>query len=365
MADEIIRLDYSAEDIVDNIDEVREARGEYDSLDERLDEIEGGGFTPTTEQLAAMNSGITAERLATDENNISYNTNNGVKNYLPINSGATTGAQYVFDWIAKDIPAGRYIISFSTETASGAAAIEFGDSNAASYNQTGYRVITLPAQSAEVTVGANTHYVRIFANVALTMSNIMLRPASISDTTYQPYALSNTAITPALIECVDNGAKNSLPATSTTTSTNNGLTLVVNSDYSITITGTMTTVKNTDIYFFGSWTNTSPFANYTGKNMRMYCKSSASIVGQFKMYDRTANKGYAVAINNNEGVGISGDLTAAYFTIAATDDAINVTLYPMICEPSLYIVSQQYVPPAMSNAELTAAIQALQAQLNQ
>lgn len=31
----------------------------------------GGGFTPTTEQLAAMNSGITAEKLQTDENNIS------------------------------------------------------------------------------------------------------------------------------------------------------------------------------------------------------------------------------------------------------------------------------------------------------
>jgi hypothetical protein len=47
MADEIIRLDYSAEDIGDNIDEVRTARGEYDSLDERLDEIEGGGPSPS------------------------------------------------------------------------------------------------------------------------------------------------------------------------------------------------------------------------------------------------------------------------------------------------------------------------------
>lgn len=30
----------------------------------------GGGFTPTTEQLAAMNSGITEEKLQTDETNI-------------------------------------------------------------------------------------------------------------------------------------------------------------------------------------------------------------------------------------------------------------------------------------------------------
>ena len=31
----------------------------------------GSGFTPTEEQLAAMNSGITAEKLQTDENDIS------------------------------------------------------------------------------------------------------------------------------------------------------------------------------------------------------------------------------------------------------------------------------------------------------
>ena len=59
MADEIIRLDYSAEDIGDNIDEVREARGTFDTLDDRLDNIESGGFTPTQAQLDAMNSGIT------------------------------------------------------------------------------------------------------------------------------------------------------------------------------------------------------------------------------------------------------------------------------------------------------------------
>lgn len=74
MADEIIRLDYSAEDIGDNIDEVRTARGEYDSLDERLNEIEGGGFTPTQAQLDAMNSTATQakiDQIQTNKNNIS------------------------------------------------------------------------------------------------------------------------------------------------------------------------------------------------------------------------------------------------------------------------------------------------------
>ena len=67
----------------------------------------GGGFTPTTEQLAAMNSGITAEdvsQIGTNENNISllqgkvkahseggtdYDVINGIRVY--VSSTAPTG----------------------------------------------------------------------------------------------------------------------------------------------------------------------------------------------------------------------------------------------------------------------------------
>ncbi len=71
MADEQARMSkYPAEDIVDNIDEVRTARGEYDSLDDRLDDIESGSFTPTQAQLAAINSGITSSAVTQIETNI-------------------------------------------------------------------------------------------------------------------------------------------------------------------------------------------------------------------------------------------------------------------------------------------------------
>ena len=54
----------------------------------------GGGFTPTTEQLAAMNSGITAEKLQTDENDIStiYNGNITWTDGYFINAYGTTTA---------------------------------------------------------------------------------------------------------------------------------------------------------------------------------------------------------------------------------------------------------------------------------
>ena len=53
----------------------------------------GGGFTPTTAQLAAMNSGITAEKLTTDEaktvgmtaGGSNYITINGIRFYVDTN----------------------------------------------------------------------------------------------------------------------------------------------------------------------------------------------------------------------------------------------------------------------------------------
>ena len=72
----------------------------------------GGGFTPTTAQLAAMNSGITAEKLQEDENNISseqakttgmseggsnYITVGGIRVY--VSATAPTGARTGDLWI--------------------------------------------------------------------------------------------------------------------------------------------------------------------------------------------------------------------------------------------------------------------------
>lgn len=72
----------------------------------------GGGFVPTEEQLAAMNSGITAEKLQTDENNISllqgkttgmteggsnYITVGGIRVY--VSATAPTGARTGDMWI--------------------------------------------------------------------------------------------------------------------------------------------------------------------------------------------------------------------------------------------------------------------------
>lgn len=361
--------------------------------------LDGKQDALSTEQLAAVNSGIMEDdvtQIETNKNNILsiYNTGFAQKNVMRI----------VLDEVKALLPSQPFV---GNTTTFGNLSVTFNEDNSITLNGSHTAAVAINfkdlshinmptnavgAASANITLSNDIFFglwgdsgvsnlvlnngvdipsdyaskysrgfvIRVSANTVC--NNVRIYPMVCDKALYQassevvPYTLPNTAITPALKRCVDNGAKNRLPATSTTTSTNNGLTLVVNSDYSITITGTMITAEDTDIYFLGSRANISPFANYTGKNMRIYCKSSASIDGQFKMYDGIAMKGYAVAINNNEGVDISGDLTAAYFTIAATVNAINVTLHPMICDPALWAVSQQYEPYAMSNAEITAWI---------
>lgn len=122
MADLIRKMQegHTVEDLDTVIDEVYEARGEYDSLDERLDDMEGGAPTPSTSipamdgtgsagtsnqyaradhvhpsdtskqnalsstQLAAVNSGINSTKVAqieTNKNNILSAENNILLNW--------------------------------------------------------------------------------------------------------------------------------------------------------------------------------------------------------------------------------------------------------------------------------------------
>lgn len=82
MADQIKKLSagHSIEVLDAIMTEVEEARGTYNTLDERLDDMDSSSFSPTPAQLAAVNSGITLEGVAqieTNKNNISLNTKYG------------------------------------------------------------------------------------------------------------------------------------------------------------------------------------------------------------------------------------------------------------------------------------------------
>ena len=226
MADEIIRLDYSAEDIGDNIDEVREARGEYDSLDERLDEIEGGGFTPTQAQLDAMNSGITdddVEQIDLNKNNISFNANNGVKNLFNIKTVTNISSSLSIsgDVVTMTTDDSRTNLRMMVQryndstllstvfleeiTTNGIIAINFTKDatfNALAIGHNGSSVDG-KFRTSVANLQNGTEYTLVI-NVLECMKNphfqwgyIMICPKSLydNDSSYQPYAMSNAEIT--------------------------------------------------------------------------------------------------------------------------------------------------------------------------
>jgi hypothetical protein len=69
--------------------------------------------------------------------------------------------------------------------------------------------------------------------------------------------------------------------------------------------------------------------------------------------------GLSATIPNNT----SGNIII--YVVVKTTLSEPIVFKPMICSADLWVISHQYQPYAMTNAELTAAIQALQAQLNQ
>ena len=201
MADEIIRLDYSAEDIGDNIDEVRTARGEYDSLDERLDEIEGGGFTPTQAQLDAMNSGITdddVEQIETNKTNISLNARNGVSNYINSADVTISASGYVLNALNCNIPQGDYYLKYtSTQTVSGNIQATLKDANNTTVCDT-TTTSTSGANLIPITLSDTAKTITIYSVRAGTYSNLQIIAKSLYDaglTDYQPYAMTNAEIT--------------------------------------------------------------------------------------------------------------------------------------------------------------------------
>lgn len=188
--------------------------------------ITDGTFVP----YAKTNRELTVEN-ASQQSEINYAVNTGAKNlfkntavnktYLGVTftvngdgtvslSGTATTAASVLEIGTVTPPAGSYIVSGCPAGGSWAPnpnkyririaknGAWLGDETGTGYTVTvnGSDVISLQINSA---VGFDT---------AGLVFKPMIRPASITDSTFQPYALPNPVLTPAAIKAVDEGAKN-------------------------------------------------------------------------------------------------------------------------------------------------------------
>lgn len=135
--------------------------------------------------------------------------------------------------------------------------------------------------------------------------------------------------------------------------TKNGVTFTLNPDNTITATGTL------------------PAATNVIMNVQNYTGASGDILTaeQYGADHYIYLRGGSTAVNNaiykafdNSDIGVSREVAIAIIG-ESSSKTVNYLFKPMVCSESAYLASPTYFPHAMSNVELTVAIQALQAQL--
>lgn len=205
----------------------------------------------------------------------------------------------------------------------------------------------------------------------------MIRPASITDSTFVPYAKTNRELTvaededrAALIAQVDGGAKNLIKlgfslktvgtVTGSMTSDGNGIT--VNGDRTQTTDVILVYDIITDKSNSIDTRYTLPAGQYvlnaalSAVKVQIYCHDGTS-----ESFERLAQTGTsAEEFVYTAEKKIEKPYICVRLWISRSHNYNNETVYPMICTAADWAVSQKYVPYAPTNRELYEMIKALQ-----
>ena len=210
-------------------------------------------------------------------------------------------------------------------------------------------------------------FIRAPYNVQLTNFVVkpMIRPASITDSTFVPYAKTNRELTvaededrAALIEQVDEGSKNLLRFDETSTD-NNNVRFTVNADGSIT--ATQIAARTATAVFRMRYTD-----NLLSQDVRGKILSGCPFGGSDSTYKINIERRTSPYTNYGRDTGngllipdtIADDIPLYLYIQVYSSATLPITFKPMICTKAAWDVSQKFVPYALSNAELTAKEQA-------
>lgn len=309
-------------------------------------------------KIKLPNGNVVNIKDATARAQANWNTNNGVKNFATENNFSYTGYY-------KDVPVDGsltgnvtvYIGNItSTDTDANKCAVLF------MYTDDMSSLIHLVNRGTSSSFSANLEAnvlksIRIYpsdnyvhsSGDTVTVTNLMVCPKSLydADSTYEPYALPNTKITPELIELVDSGAKNLCNNTLATGTISSNVTATVSTDKQVTLSGTAP--SNADASFTISTNTQFPAGTYIGSG----CPSGGAtdkyridyVVNDSTVYRDTGN-GVEFTLNSASNV-------RSQIVVYRGNAAPSAAFKPMLCSKSAWDVSRKYVPYAMSNAELT------------
>lgn len=219
--------------------------------------------------------------------------------------------------------------------------------------------------ATELCSSSRTYIAFIGIKSGVTVTNLLFKPmlrlATDSDSTYQPYAMTNKELTKqvAPIDDMNNilGAKNLLP-NHNVTQVIDGITFTVNNDGTVTATGTSTAlvvfdVVNTELL--------SPFKLNSGTYILTDGLTASQYEGAYtaltlKYTDDTVEYNVAdTSINKNQFTVDASTIKDWYFGICIrANKTVNITFKPMVRPAS--IKDATYVPYSKTNSELTVGL---------
>lgn len=344
----------------------------WDILDGILYEFATGkqdALSPS--QLAAVNSGITADIVAADTAALTELVDGGAKNFLKITessgtssgvtftvnadgtittSGTVSGTSATFTVSSITLKKGTY--RFSNE---GGEVQNRRDAYIQVNNGGTWDTVARDYESQTFTLASDS-LIRVRVRVYSGYESGTFKPMLCSKATYdisheyEPYALPNPQLTAATIEMVDSGAKNKLNHTAYTR-TVNGVTYTVNADRSITITSDGTNTQSL-LYLVQNYTAV-PAGNYVLSG----CPGGSSTT-----YDLRVKVGSTTYINYEGGTKFyyNGTDTFESTIVVRASQTVNLTMKPMICSKADWDISQAYQPYRPSYQELYEMVLALQ-----
>lgn len=306
----------------------------------------------TTAEAAALASGIDSSKvgqISTNQTNILYALQTGVKNLCPLDTLTTSGGET--NHADVDLPAGTYHI-YCTTTASTYSVVLKDANNQNLY----YHDHSGSPLSIDVTITGTAKTFYIWNSSAATFSDVMICPKVAWDAepnVFRPYALPNYDLTylqaedrASLAEVVDSGAKNklqydltSLKAKNTSGTWNNnaytigGITYTLNSDMSISISGTR---SGTDAAIFN-------LADYTAVSGDLMSQGTVGVQGVF-FYARGGSSScnsIGTTLIESTDIGVNRIYALA---VTAAGLTVNQRYYPMICTKAAFCLSSAFVP---------------------
>lgn len=188
----------------------------------------------------------------------------------------------------------------------------------------------------------------------------MIRLASDTDSTYQPYAMTNQQLTTKTDglwdNTMNNGAVNILPNDATTNTIRN-ITFTVNDDGTVKANGTQDGTGG------GSYLHvTDTFTCESGTYKLTGCPSGGS-QSKYRVYvyDHTSGSTGEVSNASDIGNGAIFNLQSGHeyninIMIGASETVSNLVFKPMVSDASLNLSYDDYVPYAKTNKELTDVI---------